>query len=412
MNKANLTNLAWWTLLGLLLLATPLIGTIAAALVLILTLLASPVVFNKEAFNELKNQPMIILFSISFIVFAFFIAISVKSSRDLLVIFAFMPFLSSAVAYILARKYASKKTAIIVLSLCLIGAALTVLVGLIDMYFLNSVRPRGFFSGVITLSMVGTTLGVIAGMGFFLVDDFKKIIFLLGPIFAIIIIVLTQSRGTAIALPILGFLYFIFAIRRTKTLKAKIFVTIVLSILAFGAFYYITQQSGRIAALSNIFTLISEQGLSSLKTLNIRMEMYIAGWELFLASPWIGYGWRNMGEYAVLSMGADKINGHLLRYFQFHNDFINYAFSAGIFGIASFFAFLFAPLVGALKAPHDSMFGFRIEIILLMLALYAISGLTGGTLSHGLLISLYAMIGAIVLGAFRDETILEEKAKR
>ncbi len=117
-----------------------------------------------------------------------------------------------------------------------------------------------------------------------------------------------------------------------------------------------------------------------------------------------------MGEYAVLSMGAEKINGQLLQYFQFHNDFINYAFSAGVFGIASFFAFLFAPLVGALKAPRDSLFGFRIEIILLMLALYSISGLTGGTLSHGLLISLYAMIGAIVLGAFRDEAIIEEKA--
>ncbi|MCF6343338.1 MAG: O-antigen ligase family protein [Devosiaceae bacterium] len=411
MMKSNLTNLTWWALLGLLLLATPLIGTIAASLILILTLLASPIVFNKEAFIELKNQPMIILFSISFIVFAFFIAISVKSPKDLLVIFAFMPFLLSAVAYILARKYASKKAAIIILSMCLVGAGLAILVALFDIYFLGASRPRGFFSGVITLSMVGTTLGVVAGMGFFLVDDFKKIIFLLGPIFAIIIIVLTQSRGTAIALPVLGFLYFIFAIRRTKTLKAKIFVTIVLSILAFGAFYYITQQSGRIAALSNIVTLVMEQGLSSLKTLNIRMEMYIVGWELFLASPWIGYGWGNMVEYAVLAMGEEKINAYLdVQYFQFHNDFINYAFSAGIFGIASFFAFLFAPLVGALKAPRDSLFGFRIEITLLMLALYSISGLTGGTLSHGLLISLYAMICAIVLGAFRDETIIAEKA--
>ncbi len=240
---------------------------------------------------------MIILFSISFIVFAFFIAIYVKSPKDLLVIFAFMPFLLSAVAYILARKYASKRIAIIVLSLCLVGAGLTVLVGLVDMYFLNSFRPRGFFSGVITLAMVGTTLGMVAGMGFFLVDGFKKIIFLLGPMLAIIIIVLTQSRGTAIALPILGFLYFIFAIRRTKTLKAKIYATIIIFILAFIAFYFITQSSGRIAALGNIITLVMEQGLSSLKTLNIRMEMYIAGWELFWhhhGLVMVGGTWENM----------------------------------------------------------------------------------------------------------------------
>lgn len=337
--------------------------------------------------------------------FALFIAISVKSPKDLLVMFAFMPFLLSAVTYILARKYASKETAILVLSLCLLGAALTVLVGLVDMYFLNSDRPRGLFSGVITLAMVGTTLGIVASMGFFLVGGFKRVVFLLGPIFAIIIIALTQSRGTAIAIPALSALFFIFALRRTKTLRAKIFVTLAISFLVFVGFYYITQQSSRIANIDDIISQALDQGLSSIKAENIRIEMFQAGWELFLTSPIFGHGWANMSEMAFTALDQSKYDAQLVKYFQFHNDFINYAFSAGVFGIASFFAFLFAPLIGALKAPRDSLFGFRIEIILLMLALYSITGLTAEVLSHGLTITLYASISAIILGAMRDEPI-------
>ncbi len=410
MNKTKLTDFTWWTLLALLLLATPIIGTIAAALVLILTLLASPLIFNKQALNELKRQPMIIMFSISFIVFAFFTSLSVKTPNDLLVIFAFMPFLTSAVAYSLARRYASKKTAIIILSMCLIGAGITIVIALFDMYVLNSYRPRGFFSGVITLSMVGTTLGIVAGMGIFLVDGFKKIIFILGPIFALIIIALTQSRGTAIAIPILAFLYFISAIRRVKTIRAKLFITIISAILAFLALYFISQYSTRIAAITSLFTQYFTHGLSSLKSANIRIEMFQAGWELFLNSPIFGYGWTNMSEMAFTVLDINKYDDRLIKYFQFHNDFLNYAFSIGIIGIICFFAFLSAPFVGALKTPKDSLFGFRVEITLLMGALYAISGLTGGTLSHGLLITLYAMIGALVLGAMRDEAFVEGKS--
>ncbi len=402
-------NYIWWALLALLTLATPIIGTIAASFILILTFVTSPFLLGKNEINELKQQPMILIFSIGFIVFAFFTAISTNSPNDLLVIFAFMPFLTSGIAYILARKYAKKyggkKTAIIFLSLCLIGSLLTILVALYDLYFLNSSRPRGFFSGVITLSMVGTTLGIIAGMGFFLIDGYKKIIFMLGPIFAILIIVLTQSRGTAIALPALVFLYSTFTIRRAKTIKTKLLAISILSILAIIGFYYITQQSGRIAGIGNIINQALNEGLSSIKTTNIRIEMYQAGWELFLDKPIFGHGWTNMSELAFTVLDIKKYNAHLIQYFHFHNDFINYAFSIGIIGIIIYFSFLFAPIIGALKTPRDNMFGIRLEITLIMATLYFFSGLTGGTLSHGLLITLYAMISAIVLGGFRDEKL-------
>ncbi|MCF6327784.1 MAG: O-antigen ligase family protein [Devosiaceae bacterium] len=393
----------WWLLLSLLFFSTPLIGTIGAVSILFLSMLTSGVAFNRGAFLELKKQPMIVMFSIGYLVFAFFTAITSRSPSDLLVIFYFSPFLLCAVAFLYARKYASKKTAIIILSMCLIGSGLTIVVALIDIYFLNAVRPRGFFSGVITLAMVGTTLGIVSGMGLFLVDGYKKAIFILGPIFAILAITLTQSRGTAIALPALTLLYFIYAIRRTKTVKTKVITIGALLSFSFLALFLVAQGSTRIADLTNIIGQVMSGDIASLKASNIRIEMFQAGWELFLASPIFGYGWNNMGEMAFTILDITKYDAQLIRFFQFHNDFLNYAFAIGIIGIIVYFTFLFAPLVGALKTPRDSMFALRVEIILLMLTLYAISGLTAEALSHGLLITVYAFISAVVLGAFRDD---------
>jgi len=404
MNVRKSDHYIWWLLLGLLFFSTPLIGTLGAVAILFLSMLTSRVAFNKGAFLELKKQPMIVMFAIGYLVFASFTAISSKSPSDLLVIFYFSPFLLCAVAFLYARKYASKKTAIIIISMCLIGSGLTILVALIEIYFLNIYRPRGFFSGVITLSMVGTTLGIVGGMGFFLVDGYKKAIFILGPILAILAITLTQSRGTAIALPVVTLLYFVYAIRRTKTVKTKVITIGALLSFGFLAFIFIAQSSARIADLTKIISQVLNGDISSLKAANIRIEMFQAGWELFLASPIFGYGWNNMSEMAFTVLDITKYDNRLITFFQFHNDFLNYAFAIGIIGIIVFFTFLFAPLVGVLKTPRDSMFAIRVEIILLMLTLYAISGLTGGTLSHGLLITLYAFISAIVLGAFRDDT--------
>ncbi len=390
--------------MGLLFFSTPLIGTIGAVLIIFLSMFASFVAFNKNAFLELKSQPMIVMFAIGYFVFAFFTAITSRSFSDLLVIFYFSPFLLCAVAFLFARKYAGKRTAIIILSMCLIGSGLTILVALIDIYFLNADRPKGFFSGVITLAMVGTTLGIVGGMGFFLVDGYKKAIFILGPVFAILAIMLTQSRGTAIALPVLTLLYFVYAIRRTRTAKTKVVTIAALLSFSFLALFFIAQGSTRISELTNIISQIMNGDISSLKAENIRIEMFQAGWELFLASPIFGYGWNNMGEMAFTVLDITKYDAQLIQYFQFHNDFLNYAFAIGIIGIFVFFAFLFAPLIGALKTPRDAMFAIRVEIVLLMLTIYAISGLTAEALSHGLLITVYAFISAIVLGAFRDDT--------
>lgn len=409
MNRTNIVKKTWWALIVLLTIATPIIGTIGAVLIILLSTACLPFLMNREVLIELKNLPMIMLFSISFIVFAFFTTTAVKSAYDLWVIFAFLPFLSSATVYILAKNYAKthggKETALIFLSLCLIGSGITILVAIADMSLVGSARARGFFSGVITLSMVGTTLGVVAGMGFFLIDGYKRLFFILGPIFAMVIIALTQSRGTAIALPALASLYFLYAIRRTKTYRAKIYVTLVLVVLIALSYYFITQQSARIAGLLAIINQVLNHGLASIMGDHIRIEMYLAGWELFLAEPFFGYGWTNMSEMAFTVLDASKYSPHLIRYFHFHNDFINFAFAIGIVGIAVFISFLFAPIIGALKSPKDNMFGFRLEIILLMTTLYFFSGLTGGTLSHGLLITLYAMISAIVLGGFQGEQL-------
>jgi len=402
-NLINAKNIAWWSLVAILLLATPILGTLAAIIALIITLLTLPVIFTKDAKKSIFKQPMIIMFIAGFLLFFISSLITAKSPNDIRYIFNFLAFILAIPIYLIAKEKAGKKTTILLLSLCFIGATIALGIAIYDIYFRSFARAEGFFSGAILFARVGATLGFIAGMGFFLIKSPLKYLFLLAPIFGIFITILAQSRGTLITLPILSLLYFSYSYRRAKTKIVKLSMILFLIILAILTFILLGEYSGRIANIISVISQVSEGGISSDESANIRLDFYTTGWQLFTQNPWIGYGWANMSEqvYSILNPANYEII--LVEKFHFHNDFFNFAVAGGVLAIMSYFLFICAPLIGAIYSKKDKLYFLRLEIIIILVALYFISGLTDMVIGYDLPTTMFALLSAIIIGAIRDK---------
>ena len=408
MNRDGVANFAWWGLLSALLLATPIIGTLAAIFTLIITLFSLGIVFVPGAVRSLREQPMILLFIVGFLLFAIISAMNAKALSDMIYIFNFTAFLLAVPAYLLARERAGYETAVAILTMCLFGAGIALVVALIDVNIRNLSRAEGFFSGAILFARVGVTLGFVAGMGFFLVRGPFRFLYLAGPAFGIIVTVLSQSRGTLIALPILALLYFFYALRRAQTIQARLIMVVIL--LAVGAMGFIVMgdYSARFSQLGNIVSQLFAGEVSLDESASIRLDFYKTGWTLFIQNPLFGYGWANMADEAFRILDPSDYPVILVEQFHFHNDFFNFVVAAGIFGFISLLAFLCGPLVGALYLPRDRLFAIRLEIILMIFALYVISGLTDMVIGYDLPTAMFAILSAVIVGAVRESQLLTQ----
>jgi O-antigen ligase len=111
-----------------------------------------------------------------------------------------------------------------------------------------------------------------------------------------------------------------------------------------------------------------------------------------------------MADQVYSILDPANYNTRLVEQFHFHNDFFSFAVAAGVFGIICFALFITAPMVGAYYSERDSLYSLRLEIILLLCTLYFISGLTDMVIGYDLPTAMFALISAIILGAFRDNS--------
>ncbi len=402
---AKIKDFIWWLLLVIILLTTPIFGTLSAIIALVLMVLALPLSFSHDKIRLLLEQKMIILFVVAFLIFAISSAFNADSISDMRFIFNFIAFILAIPAYLLARERASKDTAQIILYLCLIGAGLALAMALFDVYVRGLSRAEGFLSGSILFARVGTTLGFIAAMGFFLIKSPIRFIFLLGPIFSIFVVILAGSRGTAIILPILALFFVFLAFIHAKNKLAKLLIITSLLVFCVGVIIFMDELSPRFSNIAQIIAQIVEQGTSNDISVNIRLEFYKTGWLLFTQNPIFGYGWANMPEHVYAILGPDSFTKMRIDDFHFHNDFFSFAVAGGIFGIICLVFFLIAPLVGALYSERDNLFYLRLETIFILLIIYFLSGLTDMVIGYDLPTAMYALLSAIIIGSFRERKI-------
>src|SRR5690606_3858330 len=102
---------------------------------------------------------------------------------------------------------------------------------------------------------------------------------------------------------------------------------------------------------------------------------------------------------AAQGLGVDADD----RFFQFHNDLVNFAVAGGVVGIICWLLLLAAPLLGTLTRARDSLARARLYCCLVLTLGYAVFGLTDMTIGYDLPTTLYCFLTVAILALFRRE---------
>ncbi len=391
------------TFLLLFLLVLPcLAGSLSSIVAMVLALLLVPVmVVRPSPWAEVPRQPALVIFLGVFVVLAAAFALTAREPADMRFLANFLALPLSVAIYLRARASAGSEAAFAILVLCLAGAGLGAVIGVFDVLVLHLDRAQGFFGGPNLMPRAAIMLGFATPALLFLGRPKLAWLGYLGPLLAMVATLLSVSRGAALALPALALVLLVFlALRRDTRRHLPVLVGLVaiagiaMIVLAPAAWERL------LSALSTIHQVIDAGDTSDFST-GERLSYYRVGWEAFLASPWIGHGWANLGSAAAMIDPAN-FGAQAGTMFMYHNDALNFAVAAGVVGVAAWIALLVAPILGTLGVPRDGLSLARLYIVTTLSIGAFVFGLTDMTIGYDLTTTLYVFLTAIVLGAFRE----------
>lgn len=381
--------IAWFAAVVLFVLS-PAIGSISSIAALLLILLLSPTVFLRGSWSALRTQPATLFLAAAFVVLTVCFALTQTQPSDVLLVTAFFGLLLAPVAYLLAWRRPGARTIAIISGLFVVGALVGAMTASYDVFVQHFQRAIGWGSGGNLMARSVVPLGFMALSGIFAVRSPWRWLYLLGPAFGLYALVLTQTRGVFIAVPVLAPI-FIWAVMREFRASRWWYLAGVGVLLIAVAF--VGYHSPRLLTAASIVEQINAEPNQVYDSGTYqRLIMWHAGWHAFLQHPLIGWGWARLSEAAlptVLSM--------------YHNDFVNMAVAAGVAGIVSLLLVLAAPLVGVALMPKDRFSTLRLYCALILGVSFFIFGLTDLTFGYDLPTTLYAFMTAVVLGAFREK---------
>ena len=392
------TALSWALLIFLLPLA-PVLGSAASIVASVVAILLVPFVARRGVIADLAKQPAILILIAVFVASAVCFAITARAPRDVLFAFNFVSLPLAAAFYLALTRHVLTSDGVRTFAIiCLAGTFVALVVALNDIFLRGLGYAYGFNMGPHVVARIALVTGFLSLGGLFASRSPWRFVFYLGPLAALAVLYLSNTRGAALALPPMVLVYFVFLLAdRRDRLQA-----VIIAAVGIAAIAGVALTSDRFASISRIVSdLLTGQAIADSSAMQ-RLDMLSAAWQLFLASPFIGYGWANFAAAAYPILQDTVWGGPTDPFFQFHNDVANFAVAAGIVGVICWIALLAAPVLGALMSPRDGLFRVRLYCCVQLSVAYFVFGLTDFTLGYDLPTTLYAFLTAIVLGTFRE----------
>lgn len=389
--------LRWAILLCVLPLAA-ILGFVTTYLLLLLGLAAVLVLAGAPRLLAFRFDGPARLFLAAFLALAVLFAITARRPEDVLLAFNFIAFLFYAPLASVLHRGAAPGNVTLVARLALVGSLLGCLLGSFEIWALG--QPRAGYLGTdpIRFANTGVILGFLALAGLFVTGDRWRWLLLLGPLLALMTVLLTGARGAMLAYPVLAFAAIILLVGRLR-IGLLLAALVVLALVAAG----LTGLFGnpRLASMLAAFGDLAAGNTVIDETVRIRLELYRAGWQAFLQSPLVGHGWAGMmPAVAPFLAEADKVHAGLP---HLHNETLNFAVSGGIFGLLVYAALMLMPIVAVRATPRDSQYQARRFGCLVLVLAYLIMGLPDTMLSFELHTALYVGWSATLLAFCRDE---------
>lgn len=354
------------------------IGNAAAYLAAILALLGTALSWDGIRARGLLNQSWLWLFAIGFML----VSIAFVSNGQSGGFTSIGDFLFFPLAPIFLISLGSLQGRINATGLCwlfLAGTIVAVVVGGYDIYVLGMDRASGMNNSPIHFADYAVLLGFMALGGTLVSGAWHRWLLLGGPILGLIAATLAGTRGSFMVAAVLIAVFALFVfVQRPEPLRFKAGM-----VVAMGAGLTLIAVLGHLAGYTRPYeTLIVFKELLSGETVGdassaYRLEMYRAGLIAFWKAPIFGYGWRNQIAAALPYMSEFGREGYAAQHWAYlHNDLLGFAVSAGIFGIAAYVLWLFAPFVALKRMANDSQNVVRLYLVTTLVFGLVASGTT------------------------------------
>jgi O-antigen ligase len=396
-------NIATWMVLVSLLVLANLIGNASPYIYLVVLVIAWPFLFMDAAARHAMNRWESYAYLAAFLFMLIGFTFAAGGWEHFENVGNFLPYLLFIPAVGLFDRSARPSNTLIIATLALIGAIAAVGTAVFDVHIMGHRRAVGLVNTTNPFAMVSVMLGFLSLMGFWAIRDWRRYLFFIGPIVATYAVVLAGTRAAILIVMALGVLFAIFVgVKLSRRGRLALVGAGVLAVVAGGAAIVALGADTRaFRAIESIYLFFAE-GQAIDRSVAIRLELYRGGIMAFHDSPIFGHGWRHHVEAARPYMMDESIAEHVARWSHLHNDYINFAALAGIFGLASYFIYLLVPIVATWKAERDSQYHARLYGGFVVSICYAIYGVFGSAFAAELLLCFGVVCTAVLVGFCKD----------
>lgn len=363
-------------------------GFPAAYLMMALTLLMIAWLFVARPRVEMGAGGWCLLAAMALLALAFLMDGTIAYAANFVMLALVVP-LTAAL-----RTQAHPRNAQVLARLALMGVSIGALVALWQVMVEGRGRALGFGSDEIWSAVAALIIGWLTLIGRPGAEGHWRWLYLLGPVLATLVVLLSGSRGPMLAVPLL--MGVAFALMKGQ--RRELFVVL----LAVAALFVLWPDKSRLQSFSTIGGELAQGVTLSDGSFDVRKVLLDASWDAFKLSPWTGYGWSHFAEatapFTGRSSWVERADA-----FHLHSDPLNFAVAGGVVGLLAYLLILAAPLIGAWRTPADGQQTARKLGSTLLVACYAGSGLTNTFFGFELHTTLYACLMAMLLGYCRDE---------
>ncbi|MCD7058741.1 O-antigen ligase family protein [Pelagibacterium xiamenense] len=381
------------------------IGNASPYLYLIALVLVWPFLLRTQNGRDALRHPVGLGYLVAFACLAIGFIGSAETWSDLSNLGNFLPLLLFFPAFALFDRSAGQNRTQIVAGFALAGAAVALASAVHDVWWLGLSRAEGFVNLTNPFAMASIMLGFLPLMGLLSGKGHWRFVFLLGPLMGTGAGVLAGTRSAPIVAVGLATIFAMFVAVRLPVKWRLIWGGIValLALALVFAFIAFDDQMRALRGFNTIYAFLTE-GTAPDNSTAIRIQLYIGGIHAFLDSPIFGFGWYDHVEAARQYM-TPEIAEKVERWSHFHNDYLNFAALAGVFGIAFYALYLLLPVIGALKSVADSQYAARLYGALAITGSYALHGLFNTAFGAELLLCFSPVATAVLLGYCKDAPV-------
>jgi O-antigen ligase len=223
--------------------------------------------------------------------------------------------------------------------------------------------------------------------------------------FAIVAVLLSESRAVMASLPIILVIVawrhhwrFGSMLRQRSILAASI-----ISILALLQFASVIWTRFELVPVE-ISRFYREKDTTS--SIGKRLAMWEGGWSLAVDAPVLGYGVQNRDR--VMAEAANRSSSPaLFGVRHFHNFILTAMIDGGIVTVLALFATLFAPLYYAVASKRHGGDRTRLTMALSLAVIYAVGGLSAIALGHDILDSMFIFFACFLIFATGPQARLQ-----